>query len=174
MKPILPFLSIFLFSFLLSGCLATKKVQIKHKQTTQYLPNWIKTPSQKKSISVVASSLQQPNETFRYARDKAYKNAQRALQKKLQQKIATILTSFDTSKQEDIKTITQKIVNDSLTQAKVTKLFQTKTKKIFVLNTIKISYIIANMEKYLKNNQKLYQNFLIGKSDGSLVIQLQK
>ena len=78
---------------------------------------------------------------------------------------------------KQIDTASSQITKNIINKAKIVKLFQAKSGTIFVLNTLKISLIMDEMDKYLatsfSNDTNLYQNFLIAKGDGSLSIKLK-
>ena len=166
-----------LVSTIFVGCGQKTTVQQTQKVEVEQFPSWIDSPSYEDSIAITVSSTKNATTSFNTTRDEAYKNAKNELDINLKIKISTTIKSLSTKNAsiEDIDSAAKQITKNIIDRAKIVKLFQSKTGTIYVLNTIKISLITNEMDKFLStsSNTKLYQNFLMAKSDGSLDIKLQ-
>ena len=162
-------------TFLLSGCFNTTQVQKQNSNKVQeIIPKWIDTPYKKNTIVSVASAPKQSS--FKTTKKLAYANAKKQLQIVLQQKVSlSIQPLLPKENNLDLQKFTNTIVKDTIKKAKIIKLFETANGTIFVLNTVKISFIIESIQTNIQasHNTQLYQNFLMAKGDGSLELQLQ-
>lgn len=148
-------------------------------------PAWVVSPSFENQIVATGNSVNSDNNDFRIKRDEAINNAKSNLSEELNRKITNIIKSLKSttsadelqSANETIEDAAKKITFSTMDSSKVVKLWKSQTGNIYVLITIKISIVKDEMEKLIsnsfKNDEEIYQNFIMAKSNGTIDIELK-
>lgn len=171
---------------LLTGC---SNKDPKPKEPAVYVdpelqgaPQWVVNPFIAGKVVDIGNAKPNAGNDFSFQREEAIADARNNLARQISIKVSNMIKTFkgatNTTFDKSVETVSKQVASETLVGSKMTKMWRSRSGTMYVLVELNPKSVEKKMDETIKtsfkNDEALYQKFLMSKAQGELERELEK